>query len=295
MGTASFPHAEHVGCPAATIDGIPVESAIFGETIEVPCPAGRHEGVMNVTCSATGVWETPTTLCRGSLRGVSSLVPYTCAEETVEGISWPLTNAGTQATVSCVLKNPQLRGNITRECLIAGEWGNPAEACYSGAPKDFAYAVSVVTVPRQVEIPAMTPVPIAGVERFEAVDALPFGLEIDAATGVISGAPLQVAASRSYRIVAKNAQGQAETQVTVTVLDNTCPADGAWHAAFNGQEQKTNCPFLGKESRKCALDPKTNMVLWEKVNSQCVMMVLIVVAVVVVVVLILVLLIVLRR
>lgn len=250
---------------------------------------------MNVTCSATGVWETPTTLCRGSLRGVSSLVPYTCAEETVEGISWPLTNAGTQATVSCVLKNPQLRGNITRECLIAGEWGNPAEACYSGAPKDFAYAVSVVTVPRQVEIPAMTPVPIAGVERFEAVDALPFGLEIDAATGVISGAPLQVAASRSYRIVAKNAQGQAETQVTVTVLDNTCPADGAWHAAFNGQEQKTNCPFLGKESRKCALDPKTNMVLWEKVNSQCVMMVLIVVAVVVVVVLILVLLIVLRR
>lgn len=295
MRTASFPHAEHVGCPAATIDGIPVESAIFGETIEVPCPAGRHEGVMNVTCSATGVWETPATLCRGSLRGVSSLVPYTCAEETVEGISWPLTNAGTQATVSCVLKNPQLRGNITRECSIAGEWGNPAEACYSGAPKDFAYAVSVVTVPRQVEIPAMTPVPIAGVERFEAVDALPFGLEIDAATGVISGAPLQVAASRSYRIVAKNAQGQAETQVTVTVLDNTCPADGAWHAAFNGQEQKTKCPFLGKESRKCALDPKTNMVQWEKVNSQCVMMVLIVVAVVVVVVLILVLLIVLRR
>lgn len=207
MGTASFPHAEHVGCPAATIDGIPVESAIFGETIEVPCPPGRHEGVMNVTCSATGVWETPATLCRGSLRGVSSLVPYTCAEETVEGISWPLTNAGTQATVSCVLKNPQLRGNITRECSIAGEWGTPAEACYSGAPKDFAYAVSVVTVPRQVEIPAMTPVPIAGVERFEAVDALPFGLEIDAATGVISGAPLQVAASRSYRIVAKNAQG----------------------------------------------------------------------------------------
>ena len=83
--------------------------------------------------------------------------------------------------------------------------------------------------------------------------------------------------------------------MTVTVLDNACPADGAWHAAFNGQEQKTKCPFLGKESRKCALDPKTNMVQWEKVNSQCVMMVLIVVAVVVVVVLILVLLIVLRR
>ena len=58
--------AEQVGCPAATIDGIPVESAIFGETVEVPCPAGRHEGMMNVTCSATGVWETPATLCRRS-------------------------------------------------------------------------------------------------------------------------------------------------------------------------------------------------------------------------------------
>lgn len=60
--------AEQVGCPAATIDGIPVDSAIFGETIEVPCPAGRHEGMMNVTCSATGVWETPATLCRASPR-----------------------------------------------------------------------------------------------------------------------------------------------------------------------------------------------------------------------------------
>ena len=206
-----------------------------------------------------------------------------------------MTNAGQQATVSCSLKNPQLRGNITRECSIAGEWGVPAETCYSGAPQNFAYSVSAVTVPRQVAIPAMTPVPIAGIDSFEALDELPFGLEIDETTGVISGAPLRVAASKSYRIAAKNSQGQAETQVTFTVLDNVCPADGMWHAAFNGQELKTKCPFLGKESRKCSLDRKTMTVQWEKVDSQCVMMVLIVVAVVVVVVLILVLLIVLRR
>ena len=152
-----------------------------------------------------------------------------------------------------------------------------------------------MTVPRQVAIPALTPAPIAGVDRFEAVDALPVGLEIDETTGVISGAPLAVSEAKSYRIVARNSQGQAETQVVVTVLDNICPADGMWHAAFNGQELSAKCPFLGKESRKCSLDKNTMLVQWEKVNSQCVMMVLIVVAVVVVLVLILVLLIVLRR
>lgn len=214
----------------------------------------------------------------------------------MDGLLWPTTTAGTTATLSCSQKNPQLFGDITRLCSIQGEWETPQEQCYSGAPTGFQYPINTVEVPRQVAIDDLSPSAVVGAERFEAIDELPYGLTVDASTGVISGIPYPVTETKSYRIAAVNSHGQTEATVSITVKDNVCPADGIWHAAYNGQELSVKCSFLGKETRKCSLNRGLLEVQWEEVNSQCTMMLLIVVAVVVVVVLviILVLIIVLR-
>ena len=214
----------------------------------------------------------------------------------MEGLLWPSSNAGTTATLPCSQKNPQLFGEIIRVCSIEGMWESPQEQCYEGAPTGFQYPINTVVVPRQVAISEWAPSAVVGAERFEAIDELPYGLTVDATTGVISGTPYPVAETKSYRIAAINDHGQAEATVSITVKDNVCPADGVWYAAYNGQELSVKCSFLGKETRKCSLNEGRMEVEWEEVSSQCTMMLLIVVAVVVVVVLviILVLIIVLR-
>lgn len=44
------------------IDGVSVPETVFGDSVEVSCPQGFVEGVMNVTCLSSG-WGTPSTPC----------------------------------------------------------------------------------------------------------------------------------------------------------------------------------------------------------------------------------------
>lgn len=215
----------------------------------------------------------------------SLLVELMCLDQEVEGLQWPATSAGTVAELQCSQKYPGKLGTISRECMLEGIWANVQENCYDGAPTNLQYSSSLIDIPRRMEITPIEPVNKLGIETFTAVDDLPFGLTVHPTTGVISGTPYQVVASKTYRIAGRNSQGEAQAVITIIVRDNVCPAEGVWHAAFNGQTLTTKCPFLGKEERSCTLG-SANEVEWGKVNSQCTMMILIVVAVAVVIVLV---------
>ena len=224
------------------------------------------------------------------------VVTLMCLDQEASGLNWPSTPAGTAAELQCSQKYPGKFGTITRACTLEGTWEEVQEGCYDGAPGTWQYASTTIDVPRRVEITPVSPLSTVGIETFEAMDPLPFGLRLDSTTGTIAGTPYQMLPSKTYRIAGRNSQGESIAQITIVVRDNTCPAEGVWHAAFHGQTLSTKCPFLGKEERSCVLN-SLNEVEWGKVDSQCTMMILIVVAVAVVVVLvvILVLFIVLRR
>ena len=267
----------------------------------VLCPAGFEAGSMNITCTMDGEWDEPTESCSmflyikiidlfltKSFHSNINLVALMCLDQEVSGLNWPSTPAGTAAELQCSQKYPGKFGTITRECTLEGTWSEVQESCYDGAPGTWQYASSTIDVPRRVEITPVSPANVVGIETFEAVDPLPFGLRLDATTGSIAGSPYQVLPSKTYRIAGRNSQGESIAQITIVVRDNTCPADGVWHAAFHGQTLSTKCPFLGKEERSCVLN-SLNEVEWSKVDSQCTMMILIVVAVAVVVVLVVVL------
>ena len=89
------------------------------------------------------------------------------------------------------------------------------------------------TPPQSLSYPGLASAPRTCTERSELVPsiaggaptgysvspALPSGLQLDAATGVLRGTPQQSAPERVYTITASNAAGSASTQLTFEVLD----------------------------------------------------------------------------
>ena len=89
----------------------------------------------------------------------------------------------------------------------------PATVSY----EDAVYVVGQAIVPN---VPTVTGGPPA---QFTVRPALPDGLAIDPATGVISGAPTTPQAESAYTVAASNSAGQAQTTLSLTVT-----ALGAW-------------------------------------------------------------------
>lgn len=88
------------------------------------------------------------------------------------------------------------------------------------APTNLAYAQNPATYTKSIAIAPNTPSHGGGeVTIFAVSPALPPGLALDAATGLLSGTPTAVSATADYTVVARNSGGSTSAVLTLTVND----------------------------------------------------------------------------
>lgn len=111
--------------------------------------------------------------------------------------------------------------------LLACEGGGggtqaPSGLTYSTDPAD--YPVGVAIQPNGPRCSGGAPT------SYSVSPALPAGLRLDAATGVISGTPVSVSAAGTYAVTASNAAGSATAGVRITVSARAVPPTGLGYA-----------------------------------------------------------------
>jgi len=100
-------------------------------------------------------------------------------------------------------------------CLLSFACGGETKA-----PAGLAYSANPATYVKGAAIPANAPTVAGGpVASYAVSPALPAGLALDAATGVISGTPTALAPTASHLVTAANAGGIATARLIVTVND----------------------------------------------------------------------------
>lgn len=87
------------------------------------------------------------------------------------------------------------------------------------APGGLGYGSSPASYTVGTAIPPSSPASTGGaVASYAVAPALPAGLDLDVATGVISGTPTAAAAEATYVVTATNAAGHATASLLITVL-----------------------------------------------------------------------------
>ncbi|KAK8790956.1 hypothetical protein WA158_005587 [Blastocystis sp. Blastoise] len=102
-------------CATETIEDRVWPSTNAGQTATLNCASG-FSGTYSRICSTSGTWESETNTC----------VQLTCVGESLEGNTWPTTNAGSDATLDCA---EGFSGSITRTCTLTGTWGTVTNSC----------------------------------------------------------------------------------------------------------------------------------------------------------------------
>ena len=88
------------------------------------------------------------------------------------------------------------------------------------SPRKLSYAANPAIYTRGMEIAVNTPSSTGGaVVTYSIAPALPAGLSLDPATGVISGAPSELSAVTVYTVTATNSGGSATATVRITVQE----------------------------------------------------------------------------
>jgi hypothetical protein len=101
---------------------------------------------------------------------------------------------------------------------------SPASGGPTKAPSELAYPNDNPVYTKGVDAPVNAPFFTGGpVASFSSVPQLPAGLNLDPASGAITGRPMAAVAAASYRIIAANSLGSTETTITITVNE---PAPG---------------------------------------------------------------------
>ncbi len=119
------------------------------------------------------------------------------------------------ATAKYTIQASNSAGSATADVTITVKAGAVT------APTNLTYATNPATYAKGVAITANRPSNGGGaITSYSVVGtALPAGLSLDAASGVISGTPTVVAATASYTIKGTNAGGSTQATVSITVND----------------------------------------------------------------------------
>lgn len=108
------------------------------------------------------------------------------------------------------------------------------------------------------------------VNSFTISPLLPSGLNLDTATGMISGTPSATAASQEYTVRAMNGEREKTVTITITVSNLMCPAYDSFPATASGETatSTTACPtnYEGTARRLC-----TNGVFGALDTTDCVL------------------------
>lgn len=97
-----------------------------------------------------------------------------------------------------------------------------SEECTVAAPSVFNYPESEYTWETRTEV-TITPTVVGRDITFTSLPKMPEGLELDPATGVISGKPKKAQDETKYVIMARNAGGFLNTEITITITKAKLP------------------------------------------------------------------------
>ncbi len=124
--------------------------------------------------------------------------------------------ASSHATIARFARN-LTSGTAALLLAALGSCGGGGTAGSSTAPSGLSYPDQDLLVLSGAQFAPLAPSVTGSVTSWTVVPALPAGLTLDAATGVLSGTPALPSARRVYDVAARNASGAAHTSVAIEV------------------------------------------------------------------------------
>jgi hypothetical protein len=172
----------------------------------------------NLTYSAnpatygTGTQITPNTPSSGG----GAVTSYTVAPALPAGLSLNTSTGvitGTPSTVTATANYVVTASNS------AGSTTATLSITVMAAPANLTYSLPSASYPAGTQITPNTPSSTGGpVASYSVASALPLGLSLNAATGVITGTPSTVTATANYVVTATNAVGFASVPLSITIV-----------------------------------------------------------------------------
>ncbi|RZJ67917.1 MAG: T9SS type A sorting domain-containing protein [Flavobacterium sp.] len=184
-------------------------STSFGVVITVtaPAPSALSYTTPNVFTAGTTITAlTPTVTGSVSSYSVSPSLPAGLSLNTSTGVISGTPSVAT-ALASYTVTATNLGGSTTFDVVITVNAAAPTALSYN-SPNTFTVGNTITN---------LNPTVTGTVSSYSVSPALPAGLSLNAATGVISGTPSAVAATATYTVTATNVSGNASFGVVITV------------------------------------------------------------------------------
>jgi 6-phosphogluconolactonase (cycloisomerase 2 family) len=144
-------------------------------------------------------------------------------------------------------------GSISTSISITVALGPP--------PSGLSYSAQEVTYGLGIEIAPNVPTITGAVDTWFVVPALPSGLQLDSATGIITGTPTALKSATSYFVTARNCvQQTTTTEVRIAVADPTAPPSSLTYTTIDAsyvgcQPIPPNIPILDGFVTLFEIDP----------------------------------------
>ena len=110
--------------------------------------------------------------------------------------------------------------------MILGCSNGTSSTSPGSSPSNLSYPQATITAAVGQAVSASTPTVSGTVTSYTVTPALPAGLSLNGATGVISGTPTAAAAQTTYTITAGNSSGSTSTTIQIAVTSTVVPPSG---------------------------------------------------------------------